>query len=148
MNAEKEIKKLVEDVLAHMGMDAAVSCRPDDGAVFCDIESPDARLLTARDGEALRALARIISTAAKKRGLPKRIRIDAEKYLSEREKDLEEKVLLLAKRAKDLSAEVPLKPMNPYERMIIHHALSSVEGVKTESRGSGKTRHIVIIPEA
>ena len=37
--------------------------------------------------------------------------------------------------------------MNPYERRIIHAAVSEVEGVKSESVGEGTTRRVVILPE-
>lgn len=34
--------------------------------------------------------------------------------------------------------------MNPYERHIIHTAIADIEGVRSESKGEGPTRHIVI----
>lgn len=37
--------------------------------------------------------------------------------------------------------------MNPYERRIIHAAVSEVEGVRSESVGEGATRRVVILPE-
>ena len=37
--------------------------------------------------------------------------------------------------------------MNPYERRIIHAALSDVNGVKTESEGKEPNRYIVVIPD-
>ena len=33
--------------------------------------------------------------------------------------------------------------MNPYERHIIHTAIADIEGVRSESKGEGPTRHIV-----
>ena len=37
-----------------------------------------------------------------------------------------------------------MEPMNPYERHIIHTAIADIEGVRSESKGEGPTRHIVI----
>ena len=37
-----------------------------------------------------------------------------------------------------------LEPMNPYERRIIHSAISEMEGVKSESIGEGANRRVVI----
>ena len=34
--------------------------------------------------------------------------------------------------------------MNPYERRIIHSAISQMEGLRSESKGEGKDRHVVI----
>ena len=37
-----------------------------------------------------------------------------------------------------------MEPMNPYERRIIHSAISSMEGVRSESKGEGRDRRVVI----
>ena len=37
-----------------------------------------------------------------------------------------------------------MEPMNPYERRIIHSAISQMEGLRSESKGEGKDRHVVI----
>ena len=36
--------------------------------------------------------------------------------------------------------------MNPYERRIIHATVSEIEGVKSESKGEGSSRRVVIYP--
>ena len=38
--------------------------------------------------------------------------------------------------------------MNPYERRIIHSAISQMEGVRSESKGEGKDRHVIIYSTA
>jgi spoIIIJ-associated protein len=39
-----------------------------------------------------------------------------------------------------------LNPMSPYERRIVHIALSSNKRVTTQSEGEGSKRHVVISP--
>ena len=42
--------------------------------------------------------------------------------------------------------EVVLEPMSPYERRIIHTALSESQTVKTKSDGKEPNRYIIIVP--
>ena len=41
-----------------------------------------------------------------------------------------------------------MEPMNPYERRIIHSAISKMEGVRSESKGEGRDRRVVIYSTA
>lgn len=59
----------------------------------------------------------------------------------------------LKKLAKEIAEEVSfskkekaLLPMSSYERRIVHAELSGVNGIKTESRGDGQDRYIVVMP--
>ena len=77
----------------------------------------------------------------------KRVVVDCENYRENRESTLKKLADNLAQKATRLGKKVKLEPMNPYERRIIHSALSEIEGVKTESEGKEPNRYIVIIPD-
>ena len=77
----------------------------------------------------------------------KRVVVDCENYRENREATLNKLAENLAQKAIRMQRKVELEPMNPYERRIIHAALSSYEGVKTESEGKEPNRYIVIIPD-
>ncbi len=77
----------------------------------------------------------------------KRVVVDCENYRENRENTLNKLAENLAQKAIRLGKKIQLEPMNPYERRIIHAALSESEGVKTESEGKEPNRYIVIIPE-
>ena len=38
-----------------------------------------------------------------------------------------------------------MEPMNPYERRIIHSAISKMEGVRSESKGEGRDLSLIHI---
>ena len=68
-------------------------------------------------------------------------------YKSNRVHQLE---ILATKTAKEVAKSkisVKLKPMNSYERRIIHEKLSEWRDVFTESEGQGENRAIVIKPK-
>ncbi len=77
----------------------------------------------------------------------KRVVVDCENYRENREATLNKLSESLAQKAIRLGKKIKLEPMNPYERRIIHAALSEREGVKTESEGKEPNRYIVIIPD-
>ena len=77
----------------------------------------------------------------------KRVVVDCENYRENREATLKKLAENLAQKATRLGKKIKLEPMNPYERRIIHSALSEMEGVKTESEGKEPNRYIVVIPD-
>ncbi len=77
----------------------------------------------------------------------KRVVVDCENYRENREATLNKLADNLAQKAMRIQRKIQLEPMNPYERRIIHAALSEYEGVKTESEGKEPNRYIVIIPD-
>ena len=77
----------------------------------------------------------------------KRVVVDCENYRENRENTLNKLAENLANKATRLQRRIQLEPMNPYERRIIHSALSTMEGIKTVSEGKEPNRYIVIIPE-
>ncbi len=77
----------------------------------------------------------------------KRVVVDCENYRENRESTLTTLAENLAQKAIRIGKKIQLEPMNPYERRIIHAALSGREGVKTESEGKEPNRYIVIIPD-
>jgi spoIIIJ-associated protein len=73
--------------------------------------------------------------------------VDCENYRDNREATLNKLAGNLAQKAIRLGKKIKLEPMNPYERRIIHAALSQIEGVKTISEGKEPNRYIVVIPD-
>ena len=61
----------------------------------------------------------------------KRVVVDCENYRENREATLVKLAGNLAAKAQRLGRKIQLEPMNPYERRIIHAALSEEEGIKT-----------------
>ena len=76
----------------------------------------------------------------------KRVVVDCENYRNHREETLNKLADNLAAKSLRLQRKIQLEPMNPYERRIIHAALSEREDIKTESEGKEPNRYIVIVP--
>ena len=76
----------------------------------------------------------------------KRVVVDCENYRENREATLNKLAENLAQKAIRLKRKIRLEAMNPYERRIIHAALSNYEGVTTVSEGKEPNRYIVVVP--
>jgi spoIIIJ-associated protein len=41
---------------------------------------------------------------------------------------------------------VPLQPMSPHDRRIVHMAIAEMAGLSSRSEGEGEDRHILVVP--
>jgi len=88
---------------------------------------------------------KIIQFVAKKHKT-KPVFLDINNYRKEREQLIIELARAAAKKVIATGKEIPLPPMNSYERRIVHSELISNPEVKTESQGKGKGRFVIIKP--
>ncbi len=72
--------------------------------------------------------------------------LDAAGYRERRRKALVELAEKLADRADRDQKVVKLSPMSPHDRRVFHRALTDNESVRTESKGEGLYRNLLIIP--
>lgn len=72
--------------------------------------------------------------------------VDVNNYRKKRRDLIIELAKAAARKSLAEKKEIPLPPMNAYERRIVHLELSSHPDIKTESIGEGRERYIVIRP--
>jgi spoIIIJ-associated protein len=148
MNKEKDVKKLIEDILNNMSIRYDIVEETEDPLTqkkLYIIRSPESGLLIGDRGETFQALSHLIRRIASK-GLEEMadFAIDVNDYRSSMIERLKVKAGILANRARDMKTNVEMEPMSSYERLIIHGALSGQPNIKTESIGEGKERRLVI----
>ena len=74
----------------------------------------------------------------------KRYVIDVNGYYGGRFEKIKMQCKIIANRAKEYGTDVEMEPMNGIERYVAHCEIAKIPGVKSESRGMGKDRRIVI----
>lgn len=116
------------------------------------IEGEDAPSLIGHRGDMLDALQYLanLCLARKSEGYHKeyvKVIVDIAGYREKREQTLRSLARRMADKAIKFQRNVPLEPMNPYERMIIHSEIQGIEGVSTHSVGYDENRKIVICPD-
>ena len=135
------LKKTTEE----MGMELSFSCMANDENVYVDISGKDAGNIIGKRGQTLDAVQYLTSLVVNKDSSNYiRVIIDAENYRAKREKTLQQLADRLAAKVVRTKRSVRLEPMNPYERMVIHAALSDNKKVTTRSEGEEPYRRLII----
>lgn len=119
----------------------------DEGELILDITGPDLAILIGRHGRTLEALQFITSAIVRRKlGFHYPIVVDVEGYKSRQREKIESIARSSANRAVSRNQRVSMRPMNPYERRIVHMVLKDDPRVETESESEGNDRHVVIYP--
>src|SRR5215470_5543426 len=140
--------KVLREILDRMGIEAEVSAFDDGERVILDAHGPESGLVIGKKGATLDALQYVINRIISKR--PNEgpgIVVDAEGYRGRREDSLADLARRLAEKAVKTGRPVPVEPMSPHDRRIIHVTLAEHVGVTTESEGEGLFRRVVIYPK-
>lgn len=146
-NLEKIIQDYLDKVLTAMELKHSIEVRNNDRGITFRVETADNSLLIGRDGRtlaALQSLAKQISYVFSDE--PQNITIDVGGYKEKRILQLEILATKTAKEVAKTKVEARLKPMNSYERRIVHAKLSEWRDVETESVGEEPNRYLVIKP--
>jgi spoIIIJ-associated protein len=106
----------------------------------------DSRLLVGTRGEVLDALQELTRLAVMtETGERSRLMLDIAGYREQRRTELEALAANAVGEARESQEPVPLAPMNPFERKVIHDAVAAA-GLTSESEGEEPDRHVVVLP--
>ncbi len=139
----------LQGILAHfdVGEITIDEYEGDEGELILDITGDDLAVLIGRYGRTLDSLQFLISAINfRKLGFRYPVVVDVEGYKSRQRDKIENIARSAARRAVTQDRDIPLRPMNPYERRLVHIALKDDNRVTTESEGEGPNRHVVVSP--
>lgn len=141
----KLAKDYITSILKAMDIEVGFSVYQNETGAVISIESDNNGTIIGRRGETLDALQYLCSIIANKGDKDYyRITIDCLGYRSKRKDTLEQLAAKVAKSVLRTGRSQPLEPMNPYERRVIHSAVSKIEGVSSRSVGEEPYRKIII----
>lgn len=142
------IKEYLKELINNLGIEANFESIYRDGTIFIKIHSNQNAILIGKGGNTIKSLEVILKQyLLSTLNIRPYVSIDIENYKEKNESRLIRTAKKLAKEVSSTKMEVHLEPMSPYNRRLIHNALTNFKGVKTESEGEGLSRHIVIKPE-
>lgn len=114
-------------------------------AVILKVEGENVGALIGRRGETMESLSYLASLVANRQeGEYIKLGLDVAGYRSKREQDLEALARRIGARVAKTGRSFAMEPMNPYERRIIHSTISQMEDVRSESKGEGADRRVVV----
>ena len=127
-----------------------------DGDIDLDVEGDraivsidggsDLAKLVGRKGEVLDALQELTRLAVhQKTGERSRLMLDVAHWRRGRRDELAALGDKVARRVLSSGEREELTPMTPFERKIVHDAVSAVDGVRSESEGAEPSRRVVVL---
>ncbi len=142
---------LGRDVLQRMvdfiTTDAKISVEEDSDRILFNVKGGNSAVLIGKRGQTLEAIQYIVERIVNKRNEQRvRIQIDIEGYMENRRTRLQGLSKRLADKAKRIGKPVTMGQMNAHDRRIVHLALKDDKGIRTQSKGNGFYRKLVIIP--
>ena len=141
----KLARDYITSILRAIGVDAEYKIYQNESGAIINIESDNNGTIIGRRGETLDAIQYLCSIIANKGDKDYyRITIDCLGYRNKRKETLEQLAAKVAKSVLRTGRSQPLEPMNPYERRVIHSAISNIEGVSSRSVGEEPYRKIII----
>ncbi len=141
----KIARDYIISVLKAMDVNAKAKIYQNDSGAVIDLESDNNGAVIGRRGETLDALQYLSSMISNKGDKEYfRITIDCFGYREKRKVTLRQLAVKVAKNVLKTGRSQPLEPMNPYERRVIHSAVSEIEGVSSRSVGEEPYRKIII----
>lgn len=157
-HSEGEERLVAEGEIAGDYLEELLDVLDFDGDIDLDVEGSravvsidggdDLSKLVGRRGEVLDALQELTRLAVhQKTGERSRLMLDVANWRRSRRDDLTGLGDEVARRVLETGENERLTPMTPFERKIVHDAVASVAGVRSESEGAEPARRVLVLPE-
>ena len=146
--AEKASEFLL-GVLERMGISADIDIKDDNDKTTLEIQTKDTETVIGRRGVVMDALQHLVNKVVYRDRTGERAKplvVDAGGFRDKQLERLRGLAQKMGAKALETKQIVPLQPMSPHDRRIVHMALAEIEGVSSRSEGEGEDRHILIVP--
>ena len=149
-NKVRAAVEYLQEVIAKMGVENVTFSAVQKGeATIIRLDGEHLGALIGRRGETMESLSYLASLVANRlEGDYIKLGLDVAGYRDKRESDLTALAQRIGAKVRKTGRSFAMEPMNPYERRIIHSAISKMEGVRSESKGEGRDRRVVIYSTA
>ncbi len=129
-----------------------------DGDIDMDVENERAIVAVIGDGldglvgpqgatlDALQELTRL--AVVQQTGVRSRLMLDVGGFRARRRAELVAVAKNAAEQVRSFGDPLRLDPMNPFERKVVHDAISALSGVRSESEGEEPNRRVIVHPDA
>jgi spoIIIJ-associated protein len=150
--SEKEVKpedytkNFFKEIFKGMNIDEySIDISQEENNILVRISSPYEGLLIGHHGKTLESLQYLLNRLAGVKGESNfHYIIDVGGYLEKHKMMLEKLAIKAAEKVKETRQDVQLKPLNAFERRIVHMKLREDQELKTYSVGEGKIKNLII----
>jgi spoIIIJ-associated protein len=145
-------RTVLQRIVDSITSDAKISAEEDSERIFLNVAGGNAAILIGKKGQTLEAMQSLVEKIINKHnhtnnGDKIQVQVDVAGYLETRKANLAKLALRMADKSKRISKPISLGQMSAYDRRIVHLALKDDPGVRTQSRGEGYLRKLLIFPK-
>ena len=147
INLPLEGKKYLEEILSELGLEYKMEMltKEDGKAIEYKVQTNENARAIGKDGRTLLSIQSVLRNYMSTFTQEKiRVSLDIGEYYSKHRKHLEILATKSAKKVAQSGQEIRLKPMNAYDRRVIHEKLSEWRDVETLSEGENPRRFVII----
>jgi spoIIIJ-associated protein len=138
----------LERLLDIIDYDGDIDLDVENGRAIVAIVGSDLQPLVGRNGETLDALQELTRLAVQQQtGERSRLMLDVSGHRAARRAELSQLAERTAREVLESGESVKLAPMNPFERKVVHDAVATIDGVRSESEGEEPERRVVVLVE-
>lgn len=144
------VESAIKQILDLMGVNYALEFQEGGDESWFFIKTPEAPLLIGENGKHLAAFSYLVKRVYEKKfsaaEAPIQFLIDINDYNKKRIEEIKDQARMHAQRVRYFKTEVEMRPMNAYDRRIVHSVLQEYPDITTQSTGEGPERRVVIKP--
>jgi spoIIIJ-associated protein len=145
MSLTNEITAFVQQIVSAMGTSLRVTAEETPDGTRINVEGEDGGVLVRRGGEGLQALQHLVATTFRRQlGDDQRVVIDCNGFRRDKDAELRQMAKFIADKALSTGIAQEMGPMNPYERRIVHMAVTEDPRVSSESVGDAFMKTVII----
>ncbi|MBP1597445.1 MAG: jag [Acidobacteria bacterium] len=136
------------ELIARLHLSLHAEVREQGRTVWVNLSGPDRPILLSNTAAVLNSVEYVVNKAFRtgKEEKIATIVFDSDHYRQYREAELKLLAQIASQKVIAQGRPLNLQPMTPRERRIVHLALASIEGVRSQSDGEGDHRSITIYP--
>ena len=136
----------LEELLDIADLDGDLDMDVEGDRAAVSIVGADLNQLVGANGEVLDALQELTRLAVyRETGERSRLMLDISGYRAEKREELIKLADATVAQVKDDGEPVPMKPMTPFERKVVHDVVAAA-GLASDSEGSEPRRYVVVRP--
>ena len=141
----KYIKEVINNIAKYFNTEINIEVKEVENIININLITDNNSLLIGKNGknlESIQAYLRNLVNENTNNNL--KLNLDVSNYKKKKIDNLERQVKRIAREVKNTKVDAKLDPMNSYERMIVHNAVSKYEELTTQSYGEEPNRYVVI----
>jgi spoIIIJ-associated protein len=141
----EDVQSTIGRMTELMGLELEVKARSVDTGIAVDLGGADRKMLTQKDGELISALQFLLNRMAR-RAWPDagRIHLSGDGSRKHREGDLVKQTRDMARQVAETGKTKRLRPMNAYDRRLVHITVREFSGLGSRSEGNGYLKRVRI----